>query len=547
MYGTPVLLNGRERVALTISYDRLWLRLRERDMSGKDLQELAGISSKTLARLRKNQTVKTSTLEKICAALSCDLPEIVNHGRLSTESQKQPSLNDRFTIASFFAGIGGFDIGFERHGFKTDYLCEIDEFCNSVLSRHWPDVPRGSDINQVSPEDIPDVDVWVGGFPCQDISLARGRLGRPGLKGDRSGLFYRFAELLEIKQPKVVLLENVAGLLNSNQGRDFGVILQRLTKLGYTVSWRMMNTRYFGAPQSRTRVYICGWKGDSEKALRTMFEAEKVEKPKNERRDFIEPGVPTGTYPITPKVAYCLAATSGRHTGTDWSRTYVVCSEGVRRLTPLECERIQGFPDRWSLPSAAMQHANDEIDIDTLRYTALGNAVSVPVVEWIAERAAAQLNSLESSVLTYDEIQLAVPGFEKSMWRHNYLDNTDFIGSDILIKWPKAGIAMEGSYIGHNIPPSPATPVTTNLSDLVENKPVRSRYYLTPNAAEGIIRRVTRQGRSLFPPLHEALDKLRTQSSAHTEGEEKIGAGSELGTVLDRFADQAKEINKAAV
>lgn len=494
---------------MNISYDKLWLRLRERNLTGKDLQNLAEISSQTLARIRKNESVRTATLVKICEALGCDLSDIIDDGSNRGDNAAPPPLPGTHTIASFFAGIGGFDVGFERHKFRTEYLCEINDFCNSVLTRHWPGVPRGYDINAITPDEIPDVDVWVGGFPCQDISVARARLGRLGLKGDRSGLFYRFAELIEIKQPEVVLLENVAGLLNSNNGRDFGVILQRMTRLGYSVSWRMMNTRYFGAPQSRTRIYICCWKNNRNKALRSMFEASKVEKPANERRDFIEPGVPIGTYPMAPRVAYCLAATSGRHTGTDWSRTYVVCSEGVRRMTPLECERIQGFPDGWSMPSLAMRDNNDPDDIDTLRYTALGNAVSVPVVEWIASRIREQLDKTDEHQMTHDAIQLAVPGFEKARWDHGHLDETDFTDENAKWKWAKAGLATGSSVLGYNIPPAPSEPVITNFALLAERKPAHPRYYLTPNAAEGIIRRVTRQRRSLFPPLHEALDSLR--------------------------------------
>lgn len=491
---------------MKISYDRLWLRLRERGMTATDLQERAGISSRTVARLRKNEPVRTSTLEKVCSALSCGIADVMDDGTGQLSMAMPASHTGTFKVASFFAGIGGFDLGFERQGFQTDYLCEIEPFCNKVLSRHWPNVARGYDINDINADDIPDVDVWTGGFPCQDISVARGRLGRPGLNGERSGLFFKFAELIAVKKPKVVLLENVAGLLSSNGGRDFKLILDQMTGMGYSVAWRMMNTRYFGAPQSRNRVYICCWLDDTEKALKSMFENLEVPRPKGERKGFITPGVANGTYPMAPQVAYCLAATSGRHTGTDWSRTYVVCQEGVRRMTPVECERLQGFPDLWTMETSDAQDANE--DNDTLRYTALGNAVSVPVVEWIASRIRAEIGKSKNHHMTFDSIQLAVPGFEKVVWQHDFLKHLTVVDQEEKLTWKRAGIAVQDSVITADIPASPAQAITSNFAKIVEKKPVASRYYLSPNAAEGIIRRVTKANRSLFQPLHEALEEL---------------------------------------
>jgi DNA (cytosine-5)-methyltransferase 1 len=121
--------------------------------------------------------------------------------------------------------------------------------------------------------------------------------------------------------PEVVIIENVAGLFTSNKGRDFGVILQTLSSLGYSVAWRLLNSRYFGVPQSRTRVYLCCWKNNPLKSLNVMFDQQGAIKPKNERLDFITEESKSNEYPKVPKVAYCLAASSGRHTGTDWSRT----------------------------------------------------------------------------------------------------------------------------------------------------------------------------------------------------------------------------------
>src|SRR5690348_3982981 len=149
---------------------------------------------------------------------------------------------------SFFSGIGGFELAFERHGFRTTFYCENDAFCRSVLRRHWPNVPEAADIADLDPAYLPEARVWTAGFPCQDLSLAKVPHGRHGFRGKNSSLFFTFHELLRARRPEVVLLENVAGLLNSHSGRDFGRVLEALTDLGYGVAWRVFNARYFGVP-----------------------------------------------------------------------------------------------------------------------------------------------------------------------------------------------------------------------------------------------------------------------------------------------------------
>lgn len=410
---------------------------------------------------------------------------------------------NKYKINSFFAGIGGFDVAFGKHGYSTSLLCEINPFCNQILNRHWPEIKKVGDINFLNAKDIPTADVWCGGFPCQDISVARGASERLGLMGKRSGLFYRFAELIEDKMPEVVIIENVAGLFTSNQGRDFGVILQTLSSLGYGVAWRLLNSRYFGIPQSRTRVYFCCWKQNPIKALNVMFDREGAAKPINERIDFITEESAPNAYPKVPKVAYCLAASSGRHTGTDWSRTYVVCEDGVRRLSPIESERLQGFPDNWTLPS--QDSINDE-NINTLRYTAIGNAVSVPVVDWVASRVKKQLDNYNIKDDVLNEIS-SYSDFSKLTWVDT-LSEMDFSDTTKVYKWKRGGLAWEGRYIDCNINPTPSKIINSSLLLLIEKNQKNPIYYLSPNAAEGILRRVDSQNRTIFPPLRSALEKL---------------------------------------
>lgn len=295
-------------------------------------------------------------------------------------------------IASFFAGIGGFDLGFERAGHESVFQCEINKYCQKILELHWPDVPRLSDILEIeNGSTIPTAEIWCGGFPCQDVSLARARR-RDGLNGARSGLFYKFAELLGHARPPIVLIENVPGLLSSNGGNDFQVVIQTLAEIGYAVGWRVLNSQYFGVPQSRSRVYIVGHLGGPARVAEVLFEPERS--PRKSKKSgstgkksvspFKESLRDNDTGAIVQRISYCLAATSGRHTGTDWSRSYVCYEDSVRRFTPQEYERLQGFPIYWTLLPDVLE--DEQFDYDTPRYHALGNAVSVPVIEWIASR-----------------------------------------------------------------------------------------------------------------------------------------------------------------
>lgn len=311
-------------------------------------------------------------------------------------------MNGKPTLASFFAGIGGFDLGFERSGFETVWQCEIKEYCLDVLKHHWPSVPRESDIKNVRFADIPESDVWAGGFPCQDISLARMGSERKGLRGEQSGLFFEFERLVGEGRPKVILLENVAGLLSSNQGRDLATVVRSLADFGYGVAWRVLDSRYFGVPQSRKRVFICAVDGDPEAAAKVLFEPEcgdrNFEKSRSDGEKSISPfkiSVGNAITGYAKKLAHCVYAEGPRHTGTDWSRNYISYpDEGeVRRLTPRESELLQGFPANWTDIGEVPGDTSD-----SHRYHACGNAVTVPVVEWISSRILEHVFSAQRNV-----------------------------------------------------------------------------------------------------------------------------------------------------
>lgn len=160
------------------------------------------------------------------------------------------------THGSLFAGIGGFDLGFERAGFRTVWQVEVEPFCRAVLKSRFPKVERYGDVRKVGKRNLSRVDVITAGVPCQDVSVA-GK--RAGLQGERTGLFYEFARILQELRPTWFVFENVPGLLSSNKGRDFAEVLRVLmVECGYGVCWRVLDSQFFGVAQRRRRLFVVG-------------------------------------------------------------------------------------------------------------------------------------------------------------------------------------------------------------------------------------------------------------------------------------------------
>lgn len=173
------------------------------------------------------------------------------------------------TAVSLFAGVGGFDLALERAGVKVVASVEIDKKAQEVLKKHFPQSTIFGDITGVTGEQlraagfIADGGIITGGFPCQDLSVA-GK--RAGLGGARSGLFWEICRLLDETRAQNFILENVPGLLNSNNGADMAVVLEALVQRGYRVAYRVLDAQHFGVPQRRRRVFIVGCLGDTGRA-----------------------------------------------------------------------------------------------------------------------------------------------------------------------------------------------------------------------------------------------------------------------------------------
>ena len=165
---------------------------------------------------------------------------------------------------SLFAGVGGFDLALERSGVQVVASVEIDKNARKILEKQFPNSTILEDVCDVTGDKLRELGfdsdgIIVGGFPCQDLSVA-GK--RAGLAGDRSGLFFEITRILEETKAKYFILENVPGLLSSNKGRDMGTVIGTLDDLGYSVAWRVLDAQYFGVPQRRRRVFIVGCLGD---------------------------------------------------------------------------------------------------------------------------------------------------------------------------------------------------------------------------------------------------------------------------------------------
>jgi DNA (cytosine-5)-methyltransferase 1 len=229
------------------------------------------------------------------------------------------------TVGSLFAGIGGFDLGFERAGFEIKWQVEIDPFCRAVLAKHWPDVRRYEDVRTVGPE-LERVDVLCGGFPCQDISVAHTGPGAgAGLDGVRSGLWREYARIVRELRPSYVVVENSPALAI----RGLDTVLGDLASLGFDAVWTTIRSSDVGARHRRERMFVCA----------------HANRDGLQRRD----GGP---------LAHLAVSTLGDD--VDWP---VISA-------PFGCRGVDGIPDR----------------VD--RTHALGNAVVPQITEWIARRIA---------------------------------------------------------------------------------------------------------------------------------------------------------------
>ena len=308
---------------------------------------------------------------------------------------------------SVCSGIEAATAAWHPLGWKPVAFSEIEDAPRRVLAHHYPTVPCHGDFTTIGENDYGAVDLLVGGTPCQDFSIAG---LRKGLAGERGNLTLEFVRLAQRKRPRWVLWENVTGVLSQDGGRAFGALLGGLAELGYGFAYRVLDSQHFGVAQQRRRVFVVGHLGNWRAAAAVLFERESLlgylapsdEEGQAIADDAVEAFTAEGGRAIsftkscigktinnqTPLIAYGIKA--GNMTSNGWGiaeershafntgdRHAVAYADVLRRFTPLEVERLFGFPDYYT--------AVDGLP-DGKRYEMLGNSMAVPCMGWLGKR-----------------------------------------------------------------------------------------------------------------------------------------------------------------
>jgi len=297
----------------------------------------------------------------------------------------------KFDFIDLFSGIGGIRLGFEAVGGNCVFSSEIDPDACAMYKANFGEMPAG-DITKIPPERIPDHDILLGGFPCQPFSIIGNRKGFEDIRGT---LFFNIAEILRIKKPYAILLENVKQFKTHDQGRTYQVVIEVLNDLGYYTHTKILNALDFGVPQKRERTFIVGFLDDIEFLFpkpflvkanlasvledddvvdKSLFASEMIRKKRLERLK------KQGKEPFYPSMWH---ENKGGHIGihpfscalrANASYNYLLVN-GYRRPSSRECLRLQGFPDNFRI---AVNHT-------AIRKLA-GNSVAVPVIKAIAQQ-----------------------------------------------------------------------------------------------------------------------------------------------------------------
>lgn len=280
---------------------------------------------------------------------------------------------------SVCSGIEAASCAWESLGWQAAWLSEIAPWPSKFLAQRFPLVPNHGSLVGLAGRlagDARRIDVLVGGTPCQAFSVSG---LRGGLTDDRGNLTLEFARLAAALRPRWLVWENVPGVL-SDSTNAFGCLLGALSELGYGLAWRVLDAQFFGVAQRRERVFLVGHLGAAAAAGAVLFEPEGVRRNPPTRGEAGEDvagtlGIGAGgrRRDLDGHGAYVEVGTgNGSHT-----QDYAPALTRVRRLTPRECERLQGFPDDWTAIDGAK---------DTPRYAALGNSMAVPCMVWLGRR-----------------------------------------------------------------------------------------------------------------------------------------------------------------
>lgn len=313
------------------------------------------------------------------------------------QQRKRDMQNNSITVADLFAGIGGIALGLKRAGFNILWANEMDHNACKTYATNFKHKLYECEIQKLNPDNLPKVDLIAGGFPCQAFSVAG---YRKGFNDTRGTLFFEIMRLVDKIQPEYLFLENVKNLERHDKGNTFKTLLHELEKRGYYVKHKVLNTcEYSDIPQNRERIYIVCFKS---KAIYDAFEFPKKIKKSKPICKLLDTDVDARFYYDSTTPFFPILQTEMKNPCTvyQWRRVYlrenknnicptltanmgmgghnvplVVDHKGIRKLTPRECARFQGFPENYKLPNIA----------NSALYKQFGNSVSVPVIEAVAK------------------------------------------------------------------------------------------------------------------------------------------------------------------
>ena len=315
------------------------------------------------------------------------------------------SVSSPYTIDAFFAGVGGIELGFTQTGeFRVVYANEFDKNARKTYAENNPETPLdGRDIHDINPNEIPDSDVIMGGFPCQAFSIAG---YRKGFEDERGDLFFELLKMIKSKRPRVVFIENVKNLVTHDHGNTFKVIREALVENDYYIKWKVLNGKEYGnIPQNRERIYVVGFDSKEDydrfifpepiKLTKTLHDIIDFHNKKDEKYYYRK-----GKQPFYDKL---VPEITSQETAYQWRRQYVRANKSnllptltanmgtgghnvpliltdsgeIRKLTPKETFNGQGYPKEFKLPK---DESNGQL------YKQAGNSVVVPVIKRIAEK-----------------------------------------------------------------------------------------------------------------------------------------------------------------
>ncbi len=320
-------------------------------------------------------------------------------------------------VAGFFSGVGGIELGFEQAGFEIVWSNEIDEKAAITFKHNYSNKLVVDDINNIKSDDVPDVDVIVGGFPCQAFSIAG---YQKGFEDERGEVFFKLAKIINQKRPRVIFIENVRNLLSHDKGNTYKVIKETLENYGYHLKTMVLNASEYGnIPQNRERIYIIGFLDKTDLYNFRSIEPEILTKKVSDIVNFNEKV--DDKYYYTEETCKFYDELKNKINNKDtlyqWRRVYVrenksnlcptltanmgtgghnvpivLTKHGIRKLTPKECFMFQGYPDDFRLPNTvAMSHL----------YKQAGNSVVVPVIHRLASEIMNALNRTDNNKYKY--------------------------------------------------------------------------------------------------------------------------------------------------